>query len=252
MCTLAFCHTRKMSYEEFSNCDNSNGDGIGFGFSKDGKQLLIKGFMYLDEAWDFYQTVPEGKGHVIHFRFGTSGDNIPELTHPFICSDTSPVKDLTKLTEKPLLFHNGVNIGWEDEAKTENVPLHSRMSDTRFMAMMIGKYGLENYKEFVSTDHGKFIILNKGKAKMIGDFIFDKGIYYSNNHYKYDFGFGKYRKDQRKVQVFAPSHEIFENEEDEYCYGGYKGAGKALPPLPPLPKTKEKIKSSKTNYTLQK
>lgn len=186
MCTLAFCHTRKMTFEEFDNCDMANGDGIGFGFMKKGKQYLVKGFMNINDAWDFYKKIPNNVSHIVHFRLGTAGDNIPQLTHPFICSDVSPLY-LEHLTDDPLLFHNGMALRWEDDAKTERIPVTSRMSDTRMLAILLGKYGVENKKTILKSNYGKFIILNKGKATLMGDFIFDKGIYYSNSHYKYSF-----------------------------------------------------------------
>lgn len=184
MCTLAFCHERKMTKEEFENCDDMNGDGIGFAFNKGGKQYYAKGFMDFESAWEFYEKVPENKAHIVHFRMGTAGGNVPELTHPFICTETSPLH-LDGITEEPLLFHNGMISNWKKEAKLERVLVHNYMSDTRMLAILTGKYGMENFKSLFKKSDGKFIILYKGKAKMYGDFIYEKGIYFSNTHYKY-------------------------------------------------------------------
>jgi predicted glutamine amidotransferase len=175
-----------MTYKEFENCDDSNGDGIGFGFNKKGKQYYVKGFMDLESAWEFYKKLPEKVAHVVHFRLGTAGGNIPQLTHPFICDERSPLF-LEHTTEKPLLFHNGMALRWEMDAETEKIPVHNYMSDTRMLAILLGKYGIENKKTILRPSYGKFIILDKGKATLMGEFIYDKGVYFSNNNFKYSF-----------------------------------------------------------------
>lgn len=185
MCTLAFCHKRKLTEEEFFNCEYMNGDGIGFGFNKNKKQFFVKGFMNGEDAWDFYKKVPGNKAHVVHFRLGTAGLKVAELTHPFICSETSPL--LTKgLTEEPLLFHNGVILAWRELAKKEGVAIHDYMSDTRLLAIMAGKYGINNFKHLISKHDGKFIILKDGKAKLFGNFISEHGVFFSNDYYKFN------------------------------------------------------------------
>lgn len=183
MCTLAFCKERKMTFEEFLNCHESNGDGIGIGFCSDGKQVYVKGFMTFDEAWKAYQKLPDGP-HVIHFRLGTAGAKSRELTHPFICSDDSEL-ELSYRGETPILFHNGMIWKYEAYCKKHNIAINDRMSDTRMVAMMISKYGM---KKAMQHFDGKFIVLHSGgRALMKGDFIYENGIYFSNTYYKYSF-----------------------------------------------------------------
>jgi len=201
MCTLAFCHKRKLTYTEFKNCNDANEDGVGFAFSRNGKQYLIKGFMTFDTAWNFYKKVPEGKAHIVHFRLSTAGTVVPQLTHPFICSDASPLHTEYEGNE-PLLFHNGMVSGWKELALTNRVLTHSLMSDTRYLAIMLGRNGIENYKEHLKNTHGKFIIFHSGKAKLIGDFIYDKGVYFSNSSYKYSYTSKyNYKYDAKKYDV---------------------------------------------------
>lgn len=215
MCTLAFCHERKMTKEEFENCDDMNGDGIGFAFNKGGKQYYSKGFMDFESAWEFYEKVPENKAHIVHFRMGTAGGNVPELTHPFICTETSPLH-LDGVTEEPLLFHNGMISNWKKEAKIERILVHSYMSDTRMLAILTGKYGVENFKSLFKPMDGKFIIFKDGKAKLYGDFIYETGIYFSNSHYKYS---------MKKYKSYT-AQSYWENDFNNDYYARYSSAGR--------------------------
>lgn len=183
MCILVYCEKRKMTQTEFMNCADGNSDGIGFGFSKNGKQAFIKGFMDGDHAYDFYRSFPD-KPHIAHFRLSTAGSVTPKLTHPFICSETSNLL-LNYVGNDPILFHNGMLASWETYARKYDIKTNEFMSDTRMLAMLIAKLGMTEALDLFSGS--KFIILKDGTAFMRGDFIYEDGAYFSNTGYKYSY-----------------------------------------------------------------
>lgn len=208
MCILAFCEKRKMTHTEFMNCASGNDDGIGFGFNKNGKQAFIKGFMDEKEAWNFYKRFPE-KAHIIHFRLGTAGEVGPKLTHPFICTETSNLL-LSYEGTSPILFHNGMLGNWEKTARLHNIPVNKNMSDTRMLAMLIGKLGVK--EAFRDVYSGSFIVLHDGTAFMRGTFIEENGIKFSNTGYLYDWSHYKrglaYTGTTKKTETTVPNASV--------------------------------------------
>jgi predicted glutamine amidotransferase len=211
-----------MTFKEFENCFNSNRDGVGFGFNKKGKQFYVKGFMDIKSAWNFYKGIPN-ISHVVHFRLGTSGENIPELTHPFIASELSPLP-LRYIGDAPLIFHNGIIFDWKLKAQKYLIPIVKNdplMSDTRLLSILVGKFGLEYFDRFVDNYDGKFIIMNNNKATMKGKFIHEDGVYFSNDKFKdsYYTTFADiermYKKDKTKKEILSIQHDVEEEYEDD-------------------------------------
>ena len=91
MCVIAACEKRPMTKDEFQNCFDSNSHGCGFAWRENGLVRMEKGFMDLESAWNFYETIKNILPHVAHFRIRTAGDVCQQLTHPFIVSDCSPL-----------------------------------------------------------------------------------------------------------------------------------------------------------------
>jgi predicted glutamine amidotransferase len=112
MCIIAYTEKRSLTKKEFNECWKSNPDGFGMAYSKDGKLYVHKGIMELDEAWSKYIEVKKHRV-VMHFRIKTAGAICPELTHPFIISDTSPTLTNFATGNNQIVFHNGCIWGWE-------------------------------------------------------------------------------------------------------------------------------------------
>ena len=219
MCTLAFCKERKMTYSEFMTCAENNSDGIGFAWSSKKQQVYTKGFMDEKVAWEFYKRLPKDKPHLVHFRLGTAGDNVEQLTHPFIISEDSPTP-LTYIGDKPILFHNGALWGWQKDCKDNNIPTHRMMSDTRMVAILCHRNGV---KETLKETSGKYIVLHKGNIYIKGHFINEDGVYFSNSWYKESL----FRSYSSSYSTTRSSKTVKEDTsdwfvEDKYRYDDYE------------------------------
>jgi len=190
MCVIAYCKTRKLDENEIRNCFITNSDGIGIAWQRKGLVHFKKGFMNLGSFKEFYKDFNHFP-HVIHFRTGTSGGKIPELTHPFKIDLENPLEGKTR---KGVLFHNGVIRNWQERLSLiayycikKGIKFPSgEFSDSRAIATLLSILGI-NYMETIDT--GKFIVLLPYKLIMYGNFIEEKGIYFSNNSYSTSWGY---------------------------------------------------------------
>jgi len=165
MCIIAICRTRKLTKEEFENCFVNNSDGAGFMWH-DGekkKNVMAKGFMQKETAWEYYDRRVNNLPHVAHFRKETSGGVRPELTHPYIVDEGAPLS-LEYEGETPLLVHNGIASGWKDFLMTVCLTRGIRIpqgqwSDTR--AMALGMYYLGEEAIPLQDDRSKYVVLNE-------------------------------------------------------------------------------------------
>lgn len=233
MCIIAVCENRKLTYEEFENCFNSNKDGVGVAWFEEGKNHYIKGFMTLNSAWVAYETVNVFP-HVVHFRNGTSGGVCEELTHPFIVSSASPTPS-TWSGNKPLLFHNGVYSMWDKDlilfyATTNRKIPGGRWSDTRYIAILCHYLG-RHYLKFASS--GKYAYFTEeGKCFMYGNYEQDKdapGVQFSNSDYKgrkyINVGWAKSNQSRGTAQGVTNGRWWVDEYEDAYAQMGYERGG---------------------------
>lgn len=185
MCMIAYSSQRKMTKEEFENAFVSNNDGAGFAWRLDGKVYISKGYKRLDNAWEMYQSfVPDKAPHAVHFRIGTSGGKGMDMTHPFLVTPTSPVV-FDWEGEVPVLFHNGVLSMWNRDILNhtkEHGEFSGNVSDTRFLAGRIAVDGMEAAQEYLYSD--KLIILEPKRTIMVGVWIEDNDMFFSNSAYK--------------------------------------------------------------------
>lgn len=120
----------------------SNRDGAGIAWIKEGKVHWIKGLMKIDDMLKAYQSITGP--HAVHFRLATHGGNTPLLTHPF------PVTDQVRLDLRgagfKLLMHNGVYTDWQEDLKaailSSGKPCpDGPWSDTRGVAFIAKQHG---------------------------------------------------------------------------------------------------------------
>lgn len=178
----------KMPAEEtIRNCFNSNSDGAGFMYA-DGKVVRIrKGFMTYAEfvkALDD-EEIPEDTGVVLHFRIATHGKVQPSCCHPFpISANPADLKAL-RIDARWGVAHNGVISGRSTSAD---------WSDTMdFITDVMAPLAKMN-PNFMHNEHAidlldgacqsKLAILdNAGDIALVGTFIEDEGVFYSNTYY---------------------------------------------------------------------
>lgn len=185
MCVIAIAKNRKVTEDEFKNCFSSNGDGFGISWRKNNKVMYEKGFMDQEKAWQFYNEKKISGCHILHFRIGTSGGNVRELTHPFVISKTSPLS-VSYAGRSPVLFHNGILSNWEPKHIRHIIQVgkvaEGSVSDTRALAMMLSVNNANLLLD--DDDYNRFVIFTKNKSYVWGKWLHEKGVYFSNTSFQ--------------------------------------------------------------------
>lgn len=181
-----------------------NNDGAGFMYVDNNKVIIDKGYMKLEDFIARYKELLvkynnfTNKSLVIHCRIGTSGKNIKGNTHPYPITNNSKELRKTNLTTDIGIAHNGIIRDYE---------LTGKLNDTQEFIMKYLYPIYSHYKDFYKNKYitngieeitnSKFVILDrKDNIYKIGDFIEDKGLYFSNDSYlppRYsNYGYGFY------------------------------------------------------------
>lgn len=231
---------------ELRNSFEYNSDGAGFMYVDNNKVVIDKGYMTLDSFLKHYKSLCikyddfKNKSLVIHCRIGTSGKNNKGNTHPYPITDNVKKLRTRHLQENIGIAHNGIIHGYGTA---------TGLNDTQ---EYISKYLYPlyyHYRDFYKNDDmlynikqatsSKFVILDKtDELYFIGEFIEDKGLYFSNTTYKdYEYiGLGRYsgynsyigydedwyisqyNKQREEEEKEYKENTIYsENEVDEYC-----------------------------------
>lgn len=158
------------------NCFSNNSDGIGYMYQKGKNVIIRKGFL---DFSDFYRSITAQKitgDLVIHFRYATHGTISPANCHPFpISGNLGAKKSITHIG----IAHNGI---------IQSIPTSPKRSDTKTLIESLPlDVTIDSIEQHIGIDDGKFAIMTSEKTYMIGDFIFEKGVYYSNHTYSYQY-----------------------------------------------------------------
>ena len=222
----------------FSNCFSSNNDGAGFMFPYDGKVHYEKGFMSftafkkgLKAAIKKYGIDTKDAPMVFHFRIQSQGGVKPELTHPFpVCRSYDQMRKLTGDVDL-CCVHNGIidfassfkAIDYSDTMefiKEIAFPLTYKKETTYYK----NKTLMDMMRYLLSGN--RFAIMDKtGHVELIGAWIEDNGIFYSNTSYEghYFTKTSSLTKDWYKSTV-APLYDDgydYSDYYDDYYYSGY-------------------------------
>lgn len=182
MCVLILCKGRALTKDEFEEAWVRNKDGFGYAYHTDDKKIAFKkGMMERDDAYKEYNKISHILPHIAHFRLGSPV--VPELTHPFLCTEDSELV-LEGVTETPLLFHNGVVGGWEKWLMNVFITIkripEGKWSDTRLIAIICKLLGFDALK-FID---GKYLAITVDDILMSGTFEDEKdGLVASNTSY---------------------------------------------------------------------
>ena len=162
------------SLEVFKICAKNNADGMGFMYRRNNVVKINKGYFNVD---DLYKAVKKIKNSdvCVHFRYSTHGLISPGNCHPFPLTN-----DVNKLQSQKInceigIAHNGI---------IQGMIVDKSLSDTM---VFIRDLNVDNVKEipsYIKGTDGKFLIMTKFKTYLIGNFVYDDGIYYSNDGYK--------------------------------------------------------------------
>lgn len=169
----------------------NNPDGVGIAILKENKNLIYikKDFPKFN---DFYKWASENIKRndiaIIHFRQATSGNTDMGNRHPFPIARNRLLLRKTNLLCRFAVAHNGVISDYSYKT--------GKYSDTqKFVVDILSnlKYKLDNLgvqkllSRYIAGD--KLAIINSLKRKviLIGNYVEDKGIFYSNDGYKFEY-----------------------------------------------------------------
>lgn len=237
------------------NCFNYNSDGAGFMIALNNEVLINKGFMSFDDFWKAYNEFlttlkvnAKDVAIVYHFRITTQGGVKQGLTHPYPITSSYDDMRLLRAKCKIALAHNGIIQAYtaarEYDHKTKTFKdNHLDYNDTMTfikkcvnvvlrgdVALLKDKATCELLGEVAKS---KLAILDHtGHIALIGHFIEDNGIFYSNTtyqerkilnnyygHYHYENigGSKKQKKNTKKADNcgFKPTADIIKDAERE-------------------------------------
>lgn len=234
MCIVVYKPKNKNmpSADILRECFNRNPDGAGYMFPEDNKVIIKKGYMHFKSLYkdliQDYLRLGKKTPFVIHFRIQTQGGINQALTHPFALSKN--MNDLRELYSECDfgVAHNGI-------ISLTSTSAYSTYYDTR-TRQYVRDYNKPDYSDTMKfiTDYlsliireqdwykdddklslieklagytNKFAVMDwSGHTTLIGNFIEDNGIYYSNSTYQpiirysqqhpYDYDYDKYYNEE--------------------------------------------------------
>lgn len=208
-------------------CFENNPDGAGFMYvGSDNVVHIRKGF---DKFQKFYKALQKAikktgvyQPYVMHFRISTQAFGRQDCTHPFPLSRKMEDMRLLSASCSIGIAHNGI-ISLTSSSYNKTITYSDTMLFITDYLSLIIKNKLDYYKDkdtlklIERLASSKLAILDKtGHCELIGDFIEDNGIYYSNSTYnpkpKYDFS-----------SYYDKLHDKYSDYYDDYddCYYDY-------------------------------
>ena len=199
MCLISVCPKGTPKYtdevkEFIQNGFNSNKDGSGFMYKKEGEYFVHveKGFFKFDELMAAIEkaNLKDEDELVIHHRIGTSGKVSKENTHPFVISHVhETVCSISIKTNKACLVHNGY---FSDiyEYMSKNPDFSDTYAFTRYIMPNVIDFYVQETKMFKKAFLGivgtsKICVLFPYRnLVMMGNFTEDNGYFHSNGGYK--------------------------------------------------------------------
>lgn len=175
------------SQKELKAAFAHNSDGAGFAyFLPDKRVQIVKGLMTfaaLEKALKRHSEAIKDHTLVIHMRITTHGGTSQGLTHPFpVSSDPQDMHKIDNIADT-VVFHNGIISIKPREGQSDtteyilSVMSVLREKDPKFPENAAVRYMIE-------TDiYSKMLIMYNNKVYMIGSFVLDNGIYYSNRYH---------------------------------------------------------------------
>lgn len=212
------------SNEILENCFRYNSDGAGVMFADNGEVQAIKGLQTEKAFFSVYEKIKRKYGKetafCFHFRIGTHGEKkSPHYTHPFPLTNKPAELKALKFSDSMGIMHNGII---DNYSRNEN----SGLSDTmEFVADIAYPLLTKNSNALVEPNISVFsnildgsrlcILHNTGKIQLIGDYVEDGEIYYSNDSYKKREIFKLYTG---KFNSYYPERSNFKCKYRKDCY----------------------------------
>jgi len=182
-----------------SNAQDRNSDGIGAMFWKSGgnKVEIKKDFKGLREfkRW-LKETITPEDVLVIHFRFATSGNVDVGNRHPFPVTHNKKRLRTPELNCSLAMVHNGVLSKYSGHKKYSDTQkfildilaeprVKESIMESRTMQRLVRSY----------IDGDRLALLNEsGAYLLLGEYIKEDGIYYSNDGFRTPYRYASYYK----------------------------------------------------------
>lgn len=232
--------------EILQNCYINNPDGAGIMYTKNNKVVIDKGYMTFKSLWKRLEKLKaeidiKNTPIVLHFRIGTSGAYDKSNTHPFELTNQDNRLLKVKNNVNIGIAHNGIITAYEDRKNATLNDTQLFIKKFLFPLYKLNKKFYENkeIQEIIKTvTSSKFAFLtSENKLILIGDFIEDDGIYYSNytyaetsktntkrkapNNYKY----AEYSKTMEELTPLGDDEVAITEEGNYYINYDYRKVG---------------------------
>lgn len=175
------------------NCFNNNPDGAGFAIQAENSIIYSKGYQAVSHLYDDLVTANKeypDAAMLIHFRIATSGGITAENCHPFpVTDDISRLHALHGRTHLAIA-HNGI-IDIRSTATNSDTVEFIR-NELAYLDKAVPEwYNDQNIlKALNNRIQSKLAVLPvHGQPVMIGTFIEDNGLYFSNSTYLHSLKF---------------------------------------------------------------
>lgn len=250
MCIAIYIPKNKnISNTIIENCFANNPDGAGIMWQQGGKVHIRKGFFSVEQLIEAFRKVPQNLNRGLHCRIATSGKISTTCCHPFPI--TGKIKDMGFAEQEVdgAVIHNGV-ISFCTPNEGLNAPYSDTMLFTKDYLNKLGDlvFGNAFKKLFEEASTSKLLIFKKDKVAMIGKWIEDNGVFYSNNGYKSNwkrywsksadsyggyeyYGYSDYSNYGKLGSYYAPNAKLSKAEDSsefgyEITFYGVKQVGK--------------------------
>lgn len=178
------------------NCFANNPDGAGIMLASRGKVYGYKGFMNFEAFQAKLAKLGKKFGKlrdlnvVMHFRITTHGGSIAANTHPFPVSNSYKTMRQLEWVSNLGMAHNGIItcVSSHIDVKKENVS-DTMVFNRRVVYPITRNVDIMSNKAIQETIRlaagSKLAFLdNQNRMVLLGDFVMDDGVYYSNTTYK--------------------------------------------------------------------
>lgn len=186
MCIIVVkkCGAQLPDRKTLENCFNANPDGAGYMIAEGNNVNISKGFLKFAPLYDELRKIPrlQSRSLVIHFRIATHGAKTQALTHPFPLSNLQADLDALNVSAQIGIAHNGIIHGM----KTDNNTSDTAAFISRILYPLRDVIHRPEIIKLIkmATDTSKFAIMyGDGTLRLVGEFLKEKGIFYSNSSY---------------------------------------------------------------------
>lgn len=210
---------------EFKTMFKNNPDGAGFMFADGDKVIIKKGFMSFGQFWQAFKPYKDmnDRAFAFHFRIATHGGVSRSMCQPFPYTDNT--RELKRLeTRAPLgIAHNGMIPITDDARKISDTALFIQKYLTRIVRTPhnIKQVDLDIVEACIDS---KMILLQaSGNAYLIGKFIHDDGVYFSNASYLCPYSYtAKSASKSKAYSLYSYDYDDDAEYWKQYGYNNYE------------------------------